>query len=368
YSMNVIDLCPVGALTSRDFRFKARVWEMSASETICPGCARGCNIYSWVRNNEVLRLTPRLNQDVNESWMCDEGRLTSFRHVNADSRVKCPGMRKDNETVEVGWDEAIARVASEFRAFKKSECAVIVSAYATNEDTFVAQKFARQVLATKRIAFRSHVAEDTEDDILVRADKTPNSRGAREMGIGTGEALDQVLRAIREGQVKALYVIEDNIASDPAVAQLLARLECLVVNATNENETTALADVVLPASTFAEKNGTFTNFEGRVQRIRPSVATLERERSLDGLAMSRLDRFGSPHDRWGRGPKRDARPTWRIIAGIASLMGVKFKYGTSEDVFNELASAFGAFKGMTYRKLGNKGAVLAAMEEKTQSV
>jgi NADH-quinone oxidoreductase subunit G len=367
YSMNTIDICPVGALTSRDFRFKARVWEMSATETICPGCARGCNIYSWVRNNEILRLTPRFNPEVNDHWMCDDGRLLSFRHVNAETRVKSPMMRKEGALEEVGWDEAIARVASEFKSFKKSECAVIVSAYYTNEDTFVAQRFARQVLGTKRVAFRSHVAEDGEDNILIRSDKAPNSRGAREMGIGTGDAFEEIIRAIREGQVKALFVAEDNIAADPAVAKVLRKLNCLVVSCLNENETTAVADVVLPASTFAEKNGTFTNFEGRVQRIRPSVTTLERDRALDGFAMSRLDKFGSAYDRWARGPKLDARPTWRIMAGIASLMGVKYKYNTSEDVFNEMSAAFGGFKGMTYRKLGNRGLMLSAVEEKAHS-
>jgi predicted molibdopterin-dependent oxidoreductase YjgC len=187
------------------------------------------------------------------------------------------------------------------------------------------------------------------------------------MGVGTGKPFDEILRAIREGQVKALYVAEDNIAADPAVAQVLSKLDFLVVNCWNESETTALADVVLPASTFAEKNGTFTNFEGRVQRIRPSVATLDRDRALDGFAMSRLDRFGSPHDRWAKGPKRDARPTWRIIAGIASLMGVKFKYNTSEDVFNELATTFEGFKGMSYRKLGNKGLAVSVVEEEAHS-
>jgi predicted molibdopterin-dependent oxidoreductase YjgC len=211
------------------------------------------------------------------------------------------------------------------------------------------------------------VAEDGEDNILIRSDKAPNSRGAREMGIGTGDAFEEIIRAIREGQVKALFVAEDNIAADPAVAKVLRKLNCLVVSCLNENETTAVADVVLPASTFAEKNGTFTNFEGRVQRIRPSVTTLERDRALDGFAMSRLDKFGSAYDRWARGPKLDARPTWRIMAGIASLMGVKYKYNTSEDVFNEMSAAFGGFKGMTYRKLGNRGLMLSAVEEKAHS-
>jgi len=130
-----------------------------------------------------------------------------------------------------------------------------------------------------------------------------------------------------------------------------------------EHETTRLADIVLPLSTFAEKNGTFTNFQGRVQRIRPSVATLEQDRSLDGFAMSRLDKFGSPYDRWAKGPKRDARSTWRIVTAIASAMGMKYKYQTAEDVFNEIASAVPAFAGMTYRKIGNRGMLLKTKKE-----
>ena len=362
YSMNTIDLCPVGALTSRDFRFKARVWEMSATETICPGCARGCNMLTWVRNNEILRQTPRHNPAVNDYWMCDAGRLQTFRHVNAESRVKSPLVRRDGEFVEVGWDEAVARAASEFKSFKKSEIAVIASARGTNEDNYLLLKFCREVLGTRHIAYLSHEVAGDEDDILIRQDKTPNARGLRELGIPTGEDVQTILKGIREGQIKALYVVDENIAADPAAAQALARLEVLVVNASNENETTRVADLVFPSSTFAERNGTYTNFQGRVQRIRPSVATLDRERSLDGFAMSRLDRYGSAFDRWARGPKRDARPSWRILSGIASLMGVKYRYGSAEDVFNELASTVGAFKGMTYPKIGNKGMMLRKTE------
>ncbi len=109
YSMNVIDICPVGALTSREFRFKARVWEMSATETVCPGCARGCNMNIWVRNNEILRQTPRYNAEVNQYWMCDWGRLETSRQVNSDARIRGPLMRKESGVVEVGWDEAIVR-------------------------------------------------------------------------------------------------------------------------------------------------------------------------------------------------------------------------------------------------------------------
>lgn len=371
YSMNVIDICPVGALTSRDFRFKARVWEMSSTETVCPGCARGCNMYSWVRNNEVLRQTPRFNSDVNDFWMCDSGRLDTFKHVNVQNRIKAPLMRKDEGVIEVGWDEAVARVASGSKTFRKAEIAAIGSAYATNEENYLFQKFAAEVLGTKHIDFMPHTIEDDEDTLLLRADKTPNALGAREVGVrprSGGLGFDGIVKAIRDGQIKLLYLLDDNIATNPVIAQALGKLEFLVVMCSFENEATRLADVVLPSSTFAEKHGTFTNFQGRVQRIRPSVATFDQDRALDGFAMSRLDKFGSPFDRWAKGVKRDCRPIWKIVAGIANVMGVKYRYSTSEDVFNELANTNQAFKGLSYVKIGNKGAMLKAKQERAVTV
>jgi NADH-quinone oxidoreductase subunit G len=366
--MNVIELCPVGALTSREFRFKARVWEMSATETVCRGCARGCNMYMWVRNNEILRLTPRQNPDVNDYWMCDVGRLTTYDFVNAANRISGPRLRKDGALVEVGWEEAVAKVASELRSFRKTEIAALGSANGTNEDNYLFQKFVKDILGTKNLDFVRHVKEGDEDDFLIRADKTPNSCGAKEVGVKPSEgglAFEGMIRAIGEGRIKALYVIDDDIAARSEVVEVLKKLEFLVVHASNENGTTTLADVVLPSSTYAERHGTFTNFQGRVQRIRPAVSTLEQDRALDAFSMSRLDKFMSPNDRWGRPTKCDARPTWRIIVSVANAMGGKFRYNMVEDVFKELASVVPSFKGMTYQKIGKQGAML---EKKSESV
>jgi NADH-quinone oxidoreductase subunit G len=362
YSMNVIDLCPVGALTSREFRFKARVWELSSTETICPGCSRGCNMNTWVRNNEILRQTPRFNADVNSYWMCDQGRLETFVKVNDPRRIKSPLSKRATGLSEVGWDEAVSRVASELKSFRKHEIAVIGSAYATNEDNYVLRKFAQDVLGTKHIDFQRHTSGADDEALLIRADKAPNTRGALEVGIRPIEGgfdLTGIVKAVKEGNIKALYVTDDTIAQDPEIAQVLGRLDFLVVHACLETEVTRRADVVFPAATYAEKNGTFTNFQGRVQRIRPAVAVIDADRSMDGFTASRLDKLGSQFDRWNRGAKRDARPTWRIVAGVASLMGGRFRYQRAEDVFSELCANVEAFKGMSYRKLGNKGMVLA---------
>ena len=361
YSMNVIDLCPVGALTSRDFRFKSRVWEMSATESICIGCARGCNTQVWVRNNEILRLTPRQNEEVNSNWMCDYGRLNTFKQVASENRLNSPLIRKDGVQVEVGWDEAISKVVSELHTYRKHEIAGIGSAYATNEDNYIFARFIKEVVGSKNIGFLNHLNLDDEDNLLIRADKTPNSFGATTVGAAEGDGIsgiDHILKGIAEGTIKALYVLEDNIAENPQIAEAISNLELLIVHSSIKNETTAKADIVLSSSTYAEKNGTITNFQGRVQRIKPAVAMLEQERAIDGMTMSRWDKFAAANDKWGKGIKRDARSSWRILAAVASAMGAKMKYATAEEVFNEMSERLPAFKGLSYMKVGSKGAVL----------
>jgi len=170
--------------------------------------------------------------------------------------------------------------------------------------------------------------------------------------------IDHILKGISDGNIKVLYVLEDNIAADPKIAEVLKNLEILIVHSSVRNETTAKADIVLSSSTFAEKNGTITNFNGRVQRLRPAVAMIEQERALDGMAMSRWDKFAAQNDSWGKGIKRDARSSWRILAAVASAMGGKMKYATAEEVFKEMSERLPAFKGLSYTKVGKKGANL----------
>ncbi len=365
YSMNVIDLCPVGALTNRDYRFKARVWETSSTESICQGCARGCNINVWVRNNEILRLTPRNNSDVNNYWICDSGRLESFRHVNSEERLNSPMIRKDGTLQEAGWDEALAHAADALKPFSKDEVAVIGSAYASVEDNYVLQKFARQVLGTSNIDFAAHVVEGSEDNFLIRADKTPNAYGAREVGVVSPKGVDisRIFDLIGSGRIKALYVMDDDIVTGKEVEDLLAKLDVLIVNHWVSTKTTQLADVVFPSATFAEKFGTYVNFLGRVQLAKPAVATLEQERVPGRFNVSRLDKFGSAFDRWNKGPRRNVRSSWEIVSAIGSLLGGKMRYDSAQKVFDEIAQSVPGFRGMSYAKLGDRGALLKKSKE-----
>jgi len=360
YSMNTIDICPVGALTSRDFRFKARVWDMSSTNSICIGCSRGCNTEIWVRNNEILRLVPRYNEDVNSYWMCDHGRLNTFKNVNADSRINSPQLRKDGQLIEKSWDEAVNEAVTRLKSFQKEQIAVIGSPYTTCEDNYVTAKFAKTVLGTGNIDFIRHIDPAFADDILRTEDLTPNSLGAELVGIQPSKAgldIQGILNSIKEKKIKALYLIEDDIIEAyPEFESAIAGLELLIVHSTNQNKSTAIADIIFPAATYAEKNGTFVNVSGVVQRIRPAISVVEQDRALDGMSMSRLDKFGTQWDRWASGKKINSLPTWKILTSLAKAMGSKLKFNIAEEVFAEMANSIDAFKGLDYDVIGELGA------------
>ncbi|MFA6979987.1 MAG: molybdopterin-dependent oxidoreductase [Ignavibacteriaceae bacterium] len=361
YSMNVTDICPVGALTNRDFRFKSRVWEMAPTKTICSGCARGCNIDLWTRNNEVLRLTPRQNDEVNSFWMCDNGRLNTFKHINANDRVNGPHIRKEGKFTKVGWDEAYAKTLSELKSYAKDEIAALASSSLTVEDAYLVSKFVRAI-NVKNFDFVPKVIAGSGDDILIREDKSANANGVKLMNVDSskgGLKFDEIISHIESGRIKALILIEEDLINlDSAFEKALAKLDFLVTFSTNFDATTSLAKVVFPASTYAEKNGTWINFQGRIQRIRPAVTTIEMERSLDGMSQSRWDKFGTDFDSWGKAKKNDARPTWKIISGLANAFGTKYKFTMAEEIFNEIAHTNPLFTGLDYDVIGESGVQL----------
>jgi len=359
YSMNTIDICPVGALTSRDFRFKARVWDMSSTNSVCVGCSRGCNTEIWVRNNEILRLTPRHNEDVNSYWMCDHGRINTFKFVNAETRINSPQIRKEGQLIETSWDEAINEAAAKLKSFQKGQIAVIGSPFATCEDNYLVAKFAKTVLGTGNLDFIRHSDPGFADDILRTDDMTPNSTGAKLVGIQpskSGMDVLGILNSIKEKKIKALYLIEDDIVEAfPEFENAIASLDLLIIHSSNHNRSTAYADLIFPAATFAEKNGTFVNVSGIIQRIRPAISVVELDRALDGMSMSRLDKFGTQWDRWASGKKIDARPTWQILALLFKATGNKLKFNMAEEIFSDMSSSLEVFKGLDYDDIGELG-------------
>ena len=352
YSMNVIDICPVGALTSMDFRFKARVWEMSFTDSICPGCARGCNIKIGVMNNEVLRTEPRTNMHVNTFWMCDTGRLSTPARVN-EARLDGPMVRTNGQLASTTWDEAIEAAAAALRNLKGSQIAVIGSAHASNEDNYVLSRLAHDVLKTGNVDYIKHNDHTFGDDVLRVNDKSPNAIGAHTVGIaprGDGHGIDAVADRIKRGEIKALIVMAEDLSAHPSLADASAGVDTLIVLGSHDTVTAKQANILLPMSTWAESEGTFTNMLHRVQRFEPAVVTKENLRSM-GMKMSRGDKFGAPNDRWSNGEQRNCRPAWSVLRSIAKQLGATWTYTSSSDVFADIASHVQQFNGMSYELL-----------------
>jgi NADH-quinone oxidoreductase subunit G len=355
YSMNVIDLCPVGALTSRDFRFKARVWEMSSTDTISVHDARSSNITLWVRDNLVLRITPRENPQVNGYFISDADRL-DYKWLN-DNRASVPRLKTGGQQKQTDWKAASAEAAKLLKQYKPSEIFVLASARACNESNYVLKKFATDVLKTPNIDFLRHVKGE-DDHLLIRADKTPNAAGCELLGIGAegGLSKDDLDEAIKVGNIKCLVVMEDDVV-DFLPLETVVKLETLIMLPYNESATTKLATVVLPAATFAETIGTYINFQGVVQKTTPAKVLKHQNReTMMEMAKSRLDKHATQFDKWNNEANRvDAKPSWEIIEDIAQHFGKDFKATSANDIFKEMESKVAALKHLDYKKIGSHG-------------
>ena len=331
YSGNVIDLCPVGALTAREYRFRSRPWDLVRhTESVCPLCSAGCNVILDVRHRqqgaELLRIRPRENPAVNRWWMCDEGRFT-FDYLQDPKRLRLPLWREGGRQVTMAWEELLGRLAAEIRRVSaaRGDAAIgcIVSARHTNEELFLVRKFFREILRTAHLDHRVRPvqfqeADASEDGILRRTDKTPNSRGARDLFILPGrEGLDTpgMIAAAAEGRLRALFVFEEDLVREipgPSAREALGKLDLLVTTSLFPTETTALAHAVLPALGFAEKEGSFTNHQGRIQRIHRALTPPGAARGLAEVLRDLARQMG-----WDLG---DIEPE-RVWAAIGDTAG-----------------------------------------------
>ena len=357
YSMNVIDLCPVGALTSVDFRFRARIWEMTSTPSIIATNARGSNCDYWVRDNLVLRITPRQNLDVNEYWLADEDRLT-YKAFN-EGRASGPRVQASS----TGWDAAYDRAAELLRE-GGSETFFLGSAHAPVEDNYLLKKLAEAVGADTP-TYIPHIEPGTGDDWLITDDKTPNAQGCERLGIMPVDETTFRSR-LQDGSIKVLYILEDDpVASGLCTAEDLAGVQVILHPHHETNQTIPAADVVLPATMVVETIGTYVNIDGRAQQVRPAKAIRAINRTLMmAMSKSRQDRHGTPFDRWhNEENKVDCFPGWVSIPAIAERLGHELAYKGPKQIMAEIAETNEAFRGATYEAMGLAGVPLEDVGE-----
>jgi len=261
YSGNTVDICPVGALLNRDFRFQSRVWFVNKSPAVCTGCSNGCNVYAESRGDVIYRLLPRRNEEVNQVWMCDEGRLTY--HASNEKRVEWARTGRGDTSASVGPRIAVDRAVELLKPLAgQGGIGIAVSAQCTNEEAAAAFQLGERLGATRY--FLGAQPQGDSDDFLIRADKNPNTSGVLLAAEAFGVKLD-VAHGI--DRVKALIAMR----TDGLPADKLARLEVFVAIAQNEDAVTAEADVTLPCKSVYEQDGSLINWYGRLQRTWESV-------------------------------------------------------------------------------------------------
>ncbi|HXT10269.1 MAG TPA: molybdopterin-dependent oxidoreductase [Candidatus Angelobacter sp.] len=321
YTLNTVDICPVGALTSEDFRFKMRVWFLKETKSLCTSCATGCNTIVGSREEVMYRYEPRENDAVNSTWMCDYGRL-NYKWINRADRltqVRSPKSEARN------WNAALKEISELLNKVPQGSVAIIASARQTNEELFLLKK-----LATKLGAITDSIPRKGESDkLLLNADRNPNSNGARLTGICSAEMgaqISKIASGIEQGKIKTLIVFGEDVTKHGIGANLLGKLEMLIVSDILPSETTKLAHYLLPGCAHVEKRGTFTNAKGRVQKF-----------------MKALE------------PRGDARPEWEILHELVFSVTGQDGYATIEGLFNLMAKEVPAFNGLTWAGLGDTG-------------
>ncbi len=339
YSANVVDICPVGALTENDFRFKARVWYLSGASTVCNGCSQGCNVdmhYVLDRPHlndgaRVVRIKPRYNPDVNQWWLCDEGRY-GFGWVDQNRLTDVRGPSSDS--ADATWEQAVNSISAALAALAADEqgarIGVIASAQLTNEELFLMRLIFHEALGG-RVSASVPEKPGSSDDFLIKADKNPNTMGTTLIGLAGPDApnADQIVEQALAGDLDVLWVAGHDLVElfgEEKARKISENVGLFVFAGPNENATVPLAHWVLPTAAYVEKDGTFVNCHGRVQRIGRSFP-----------------------------PHGDSREDWRLLLEIGGLLGLSLDWRKPEDIFLALADSEAPFGGLTYEIIGDQG-------------
>jgi NADH-quinone oxidoreductase subunit G len=295
-------VCPVGALTSRDFRFKARVWFLKSAPSVCSGCATGCNTHADYdpRVNQVYRLRPRDNLAVNQFWMCDDGMMT-YKEVH-EGRVLVPTHGRGQAAEELTYAESISLAAEKLRAVDGAKVGVVLSATCSSEDNLVLFRFAKDVLGTDKLYMAARAGWQG-DDILRSVDHNPNRAGVKLVAGRDLPGLDALVGDVTAGTVTAALLL--GAASVESVAELseLTKLDSVVSLTASAGDMPAAASLVIPVSSWAEMHGTYVNAKGMTQafkRVIPSPGRIQ--------------------------------PAWQTLLAIAAEMGKKLGFTQLNDV------------------------------------
>lgn len=356
YSLNTVDICPVGALTSSDFRFKARVWEMNQTPSIDISNGKGCNIDLWTRDNLVLRITPRYNPEVNDYWMPDAGR--DVYHLFNENRISRPEIRLDKPNMaKTSWNNALETILETLDRYDAKEIIVLGSPYASLEDNYVLQKFCQRS-SLERLFFAADIKDKAGDGFLLTDDQAPNTNGVRLLNFEE-IAVSEMHNLIISDKTKAVIILADDIVGRGIVTDKELQGKYSIVFATNHNNTTKAADLVMPVTCAAEHAASYVNVDHRIQRTFPAKETRYTNRSLSAeMGIGRLDRYGTKFDNWINDENRvDCLEPWFILCELSERMGLDIQYDSSREIMHEMAHNIPNLKGISYERMDDENGI-----------
>ena len=328
YSGNTVDICPVGALLNTDFRFKSRVWFVEKSPTVCNGCSNGCNTYVESRGTQLYRLLPRRNEEVNQVWMCDEGRLTY--HETNEKRVEWARKGRGEAREDIGPALALDEARRLLAPLKgKPGLALWISAQCTVEEAQGAFDLGAQLGASKYLLGGKPAGKG--DEFLVRADKNPNRRGVEMLAQAWGVKLEAGETEGALNGVSALVAARTDGLGLHLGA--LERIEAFIAIAQNEDPAAQLAQVVLPVNSLYEAGGTVVNYYGRLQRSWAAIVK----------------------------PRGDAQPGWAWAGQLAESLGGARAVATVQAAFASAAAKAAPLTGLEFDAISEEGRVLPAL-------
>ncbi|NBC66095.1 MAG: molybdopterin-dependent oxidoreductase [Bacteroidetes bacterium] len=363
YSMNTVDICPVGALTSSDFRFKARVWEMNQTPSIDITNGKGSNIDLWTRDNLILRITPRHNEDVNDHWIPDEAR-DAYKLFN-ENRISRPIQKLDGEQILSSWNNAIATFSEQIAGTDNDKVLIIGSPHASVEENYVLSKYAN-LLGIDQPVFTPNIKEGKGDGFLITDDLAPNTTGCKLLKLKE-ENISAIKKSVEQAEL--VIVLSDHLLDREVLSEDDFNDKFVIVFATNHSDTTKAADLVVPITTAAEHAASYVNIDGRIQRTFPAKETKYSNRRLD-LEMSegRLDRYGTNFDNWRTEENKvDCLPVWRFMAEVADQSGVEVAYNSGREIMEEIAELNEAFSGVSYPEMDENNGIELSVEGTTKT-
>ena len=331
---NMADICPVGAITDKEFRFKRRVWRLKKTLSICTGCSTGCNVTIEYDKNEVFRLKPRENPAVNRWWMCDEGRL-SYRVMNErENRIMKPLGRVQGKLQPVSFEQAYQALAERISTLNPGAggALVLTDTNASNEALFMFRKFAQDGLGAEQVYCPMPDWQQPESDFfinsLITTDKTPNRAGARELGL-TGVTDTAELATALAANPKVVIVLGNPFENATELRETLSKAQLIVSISTLFNGWAEIADVVLPGQLHSEQDATYTNKQRRVQRTHIAVQA-----------------------------PRQTRPEWQILAELLLALDKDAGLDSADAVLQALGQAVPTFEGLSLSRFPEAGVLL----------